>query len=207
MGSSLHHHVHCVGLPNPVCSDTSPKKTKKQSTVRNMQLQIWIKAAWVSANSRLMVRLEDRRGKRAGGRRERKQGKAEWRRMWEGEHEKCVFLIIVLLWSGSPQRRQEAETQTRHPPAWPHLSVLVRVPSPPVRHKVMCWKYRRLGIWISSFNHFNRPPSVKHMSQCSLWHVGPPQNKVPSCFSCAGTSQQCVRACVWVCCSSCSVSA
>ena len=32
MGSSLHHHVHPVGLPDPVCPDTSPKK----STVGNM---------------------------------------------------------------------------------------------------------------------------------------------------------------------------
>lgn len=33
MGSSLHHHVHCVELPNPVCSDTPPSKRTSQNYV------------------------------------------------------------------------------------------------------------------------------------------------------------------------------
>ena len=35
--------------------------------------------------------------------------------MWDEAQEKCVFLIISLLWSGSPQRRQGKETPTRRP--------------------------------------------------------------------------------------------
>lgn len=40
----------------------------------------------------------------------------ERRRMWEDEPEECALVMMVPLWSGSPQHRWERETLTRpHP--------------------------------------------------------------------------------------------
>lgn len=40
----------------------------------------------------------------------------ERRRMWEDEPEECALVMMVPLWSGSPQHRGERETLTRpHP--------------------------------------------------------------------------------------------
>lgn len=55
----------------------------------------------------------------------------ERRRMWEDEPEECALVMMVPLWSGSPQHRGERETLTRPHPVWARLSGPEGAPSRP----------------------------------------------------------------------------